>query len=178
MFNLLPQSDQRNLVFDYRLRFAVVGLLLLSALEVIALLALTPSFLLSYHNGVLAQKNINLLKAEIVQRSKDHLSDTLTFTAKEISALGVTNSTAYSYELVADIIHSKTEAIKITSVHITTVEDGKRGITLTGQAPDRDSLVSFVKVLKQEGAFHEVTVPVSNFAAASDINFSILIKTK
>ena len=178
MFNLLPQQDQRDLVSDSRLRFSVVGLLLFGSLGTVALIALAPSFLVSYQKEVLTQKNITFLKEEIALRSKDSLSDTLAFATKEIGVLGVASSTLYAYELVADVIRSKTDSIKITGIQVTRANNGNSGITVMGQADDREALLEFKRVLDNDKVFESVAVPPANFAAAADINFSILIKTK
>ncbi len=177
MFNLLPQQDRRELLNDYRLRFAVAAMLLFGSLGIIALVALAPSFLVSYQKEVLTQKNVLSLQADIDARSKDHFSDILAFTAQEVKALGAVSPTLYTYELVEEVIHSKTEEIKITGIQVT-ADKGGRDITVTGQARDRDALLSFVRILEQQKVFAGVTVPVSNFAAAADINFSVLIKAK
>ena len=178
MFNLLPQQDQHDLVSDYRLRFAATALLFFCLLGIIALAALAPSYLVSHQKEIYAKNNVAVLKLDSVERSKDRLADTLAFTAKEIKVLETDNPSVYSYELIAEIIQNKTEAIKITGIRVARDGGTGRDITVTGVARDRDTLLSFVRILEHEKVFEKVTVPVSNFAAAVDINFSIFIKVK
>ena len=178
MFNLLPQQDQRDLVSDYRLRFAVISLLLFCALGTVALAALAPTFLLSYQKEIFTKNIVNVLKNDSMERSKDRLADTLSFTAKEIKVLSTVGSAAYSYELIAEVIQNKTEEVKLTGIRVSRGESDASDIVVTGEARDRDTLLSFVRILEKEKSFSSVTVPVSNFAAAADINFSILIKAK
>lgn len=178
MFNLLPQQDQRDLVSEYRLRFAVITLLLFCALGIIALAALAPSFVASYQKEILTKSNIEILKSDVIERSKDKLADTLAFTAKEIKVLEQAEPDVYYYEIIANVIQSKTDAIKIIGVHAARGEGGSRNIVVSGQAIDRDSLLEFKRILEGEKMFGSVLVPPSNFAPAADINFSIFIKTK
>lgn len=178
MFNLLPQQDQRDLASDYRLRFAVVVLLLFCSLGIIALAALAPSFWMSHQKEVFTKNSVAVLKEEVAERSKERFADTLAFMAKEVSVLGPVGSTTYAHELVAEVIQNKTEAIKITGIHVTRNESGGGDMTVAGEARDRDSLLSFVRILEKEKMFESVMVPPSNFAPAADLNFSILIKSK
>ena len=113
-----------------------------------------------------------------MERSKDRLADTLSFTAKEIKVLSTVGSAAYSYELISEVIQNKTEEVKLTGIRVSRGESDASDIVVTGEARDRDTLLSFVRILEKEKSFSSVTVPVSNFAAAADINFSILIKAK
>ncbi|MDO8482353.1 MAG: hypothetical protein Q7S86_00860 [bacterium] len=178
MLNLLPQQDQRNLASDYRLRFAAVALLLFCSLGIIALAALVPSFALSYQKEVLVKKNIDELRKDSAERSKDQLADTLAFTAKEIRVLGAVGSNGYTYEIIDEIIQSKTRSINLTGIQVSRDGDGGRDIVLKGKAGDRDALLFFVRSLEKEKIFESVKVPPSNFAPAANISFSIFIKTK
>ncbi|KKU68187.1 MAG: hypothetical protein UX89_C0006G0011 [Parcubacteria group bacterium GW2011_GWA2_47_16] len=177
MFNLLPQQDQRNLASDYRLRFCVVALLLFCSLGIIAFAALAPSFAVSHQKEALIKKNIDDLRSDSVERSKDRLADTLAFTAKEIRVLGSVGSNGYIHEIIDEIIQSKTRAIKLTGIQVSH-DGGGRDIVLRGEAGDRDALLAFARSLEKEKTFESVKVPPSNFAPATDISFSIFIKTK
>lgn len=178
MFNLLPQQDQKDLASDYRLRFVSVALLLFCALGIIALAALVPSFFESYQKEVFVQKNIDDLRKDSAERSKDRLSDTLAFTVQEIKVLGAAGSNGYTYEVIDEIIRNKTRLIKITGIQVSGNALKGRDIVLSGEAGDREALLSFVKILEQEKTFESVKIPPSNFAPAADINFSIFIKSK
>lgn len=178
MFNLLPQQEQSDLARDYRLRFAAIGLLLFGLLGVVSLAALTPSIFLSYQKAEVSLKAEELLKRDIALRSEDNLTDILKFAEKQVFVLGSASSSPYVHELVADVILNKTPQIKIAGIHAVRDGGGHIDLTVTGRARDRDTLLEFVKILERERVFTEVTVPVSNFAAAADINFSILAKVK
>lgn len=178
MFNLLPQQDRRNLASDYRFRFATVALLLFCALGIIALAALVPSFVESYQKEVFSRNSVDDLRRDSAERSKDQLSETLAFTVKEIKVLGTVGSTGYIYEIIDEIIRNKTKLIKITGIQVSGSALDGRDIVLSGEANDRDALLSFVKILEQEKTFESVKIPPSNFAPAADINFSIFIKSK
>ena len=178
MFNLLPQQEQNDLNRDYRLRFAAIGLLLFGLLGVVSLAALTPSIFLSYQKEEVSLKSDELLKRDIASRSVDNLAEVLKFAEKQVMVLGTASSSPYIHELVADVISNKTPQIKIAGIHAVRDGEDRVGLTITGRARDRDALFEFKRILERTTVFTEVTVPVSNFAAAADINFSILVKVK
>lgn len=178
MFNLLPQEEQSMLVKEDRLRLVAVTLFFLGALGVIALTALFPSFFLSYQKEIATLARGEMLKREIELQSKDDLSEILKFTEEKVVALSQNGSGPLVYELVADIIRSKTSDIQITGVSFKQAEDSGRNIIIIGQARNRDALRTFEQTLRRVKAFGIVTVPPSNFADAEDIRFSILIKAQ
>lgn len=178
MFNLLPQQEKNGLVRDFRLRFATVGLVLFASLGAVALVALVPSFFLLRDQISSAQKNSGALNQEIELASKDKISDTLLLASKKVFALTATSSTPYTYELVSDIVRNMTNNVRIMGIRVSFDKTGKRDITIVGEATDRDSLLAFANILERGNDFKEVTVPVSNFADALDLKFSILVKVK
>ena len=178
MFDLLPQQEKKNLTKEYRLRFVTVSLMLLGSLGVLALTVLTPSYFLSYQKEKEAQAEHEILKREIEQGSKDELSGILNLAGKQAKLLKAFSPASYTFELVGNVVQSKSPDIQIMGLRIIRNEDESREVAVIGKAENRDALLAFVQVLESEPAFSLVTVPVSNCADASDINFSILVKAK
>ena len=177
MFNLLPQEEQLSVDHEYRLRLAATGLLFLAALSTVAAIALIPSLFLSYQKEAVILKRETALKEEIALGAKDNLTSVLRLTGKKVAALSAETADLYSYRLIGNITHSKSAGIKITGVSIKRAEDGGRDVAIMGEAKNREALLSFARILEQEKIFTDVSVPVSSFASAADINFSILAKT-
>ena len=61
---------------------------------------------------------------------------------------------------------------------VSRADDGSRNITVTGVAKDRETLLSFAGIVEGIKDFTDVTVPVSDFAPVTNIDFSVLAKTK
>jgi hypothetical protein len=175
MFNLLPSKDQYNLSSEYRLRFAAIALLLLGALGMVALVALVPSLLLSYQKKQAVEKTFESLKLDVLSDSRRKFDEALIVAGKEARALKATVSAASVYGLIEDVIRAKPESIKISGFRVARNPDGTHRVALIGQARDRNSLLSFTKVLEKDKSFTKVTVPVSNFVEAENINYSIVI---
>ena len=178
MFNLLPHTEQQTIAREYRLRLTGTGLLFSASLVIVALVALIPSFILSYQKDEAALKADTALKAEVALESKDALSNVLMLSEKKATALSAETTTPYTYALIEEIMKNKISGIKIAGVSINRVDDGSHTATITGQAKDRETLLSFAGVLKHVKDFADVTVPVSDFAPVANIDFSILAKTK
>ncbi|KKT45248.1 MAG: hypothetical protein UW34_C0001G0007 [Parcubacteria group bacterium GW2011_GWA2_44_15] len=177
MFNLLPQEEQLEITKEYRLRLSAVALLFLALLGVIAIIALTPSLFLLYQKEKIAINSDTALKKEIALGNKNDFSDILKLAGKKTVALATDIQTSYFYELIENITVNKTSDIKITGVSIKRADGESRDIVITGKAKNREALLSFARVLERDKVFANVTVPVSNFAPAYDIDFSILAKT-
>lgn len=178
MFNLLPQKEKNEVAKEYRLRFAVISLILFGCLGGLALIALIPSYFLSYQKESAVRKLDEVLKREIALGSKDELSGVVKLAEKEAKAVKALQPATYVYELIDDVVRNKSSKIKVTGLRIVRNEDETRDLAVTGKAENRDALLSFVRTLEREKSFSLVTVPVSNFADAENINFSILVKAK
>jgi hypothetical protein len=178
MFNLLPQNEKSNLEHEYRLRFAVVGLFLFCSLGTVAFIALIPSFFLSHQKESVIAESYALLNKDEALGSKSKLEEVLAVTEKEVKALKTAIPVSYAYELIADVIHAKPADIKVSGIRITKNKTGSRSLALIGQANDRESLLAFARSLEQEKDFVKVTVPVSNFVEAENINYSIVVDSK
>ena len=179
MFNLLPQEEKSAIDREYRLRFTAVGLFFLASLCIVASISLIPSLFLSYQKDQAVVKRYKDLEREISLTTKDDLSNTLKLMSKKAAALVLATSTPYSYELVGDITTNKTAGIRIMGINIKRLQNGSRDVAIVGKAKDRETLLSFARMLEQkQQIFASVTVPVSNFASPVDINFSIIAKTK
>ncbi len=176
MFNLLPQQDQEGLLKEYRLRFAAIALCFLAVLIVLSIAALAPSLFLSYQKEAVTIENDEILKKEIALRSKDDLSGVLKISEAKALALEGSASSTPVYTLIDGLIHDKAATITITGIDAKRGAGGRYEITVKGKAQDRDALLSFAQILEREKFFPDVSVPVSNFADAANINFSMLIQ--
>ncbi|MBI2476364.1 MAG: hypothetical protein HYV67_03925 [Candidatus Taylorbacteria bacterium] len=178
MFNLLPQEEQQAINREYRLRLAATSLLFLAALSAVASVALLPSLFLSFQKEAVILKRADVLKAEIATGGRDNSASLLKLTGQKAAVFKEERPVFYFYELIRDITRQKTAGIKIMGVSIKRAEGGSPAVAVLGVAKDREALLSFERTLKREKTFAEVSVPVSNFVSAADINFSIMAKTK
>lgn len=178
MFNLLPQLEQEEASREYRFRLAGVVLICCASLSIATAVALSPSLFLSYQIEKSRTKEANSIEKEITLNTSAELASELKFGNAKLSALSANSKVDYSHDLVERVVHNKTVGIKIFGIDVKSKDDGSHDLAIIGLAQDRETLLSFVRVLEGEKGFTHVTVPVSNFAPVADINFSILVKAK
>lgn len=176
MFNLLPQTEKQIITREYRLRFVATCLFFFSIICGVAIISLIPSLFSSGQIENDIQKKYDLLNNEVANISRDNPSDVLTAATKKSEALSLFSDHKTAYELIDRVVKSRTAGIKLVGVNIRAGNTGVRDVSILGQAVDRESLLSYAKVLRESKLFSEVTVPVSNFAPAVDIKFSIQAK--
>ena len=178
MFNLLPKEEQKAVDREYIVRLFATSLLFLASIGLAAVISIIPSLFLSYQKERILEKNNTTLAEEVGSGGMVSLPDILKQAEQQALALSTGTSTPYFYELIGDITRNTVGGSKIHAISISRADDATFDIVITGVASDRDTLLSFARRLEREKIFASVTVPVSNFAAATDIRFSIIVKTK
>lgn len=178
MFNLLPKQEKKLIEREYRLRLVTISLLLFGAIGTTASIILVPSFVVSSQKEKLAMDENASLKQEIASRSQDNLPEILKVAGNQVKALDVKDRSSYVFELISDVVLSKTGKIKLFGIDVSKNEESGKIIKISGRAIDRDSLLSFSRVLEKVSGFSKVDVPVSNFAEATNIDFFISVNSK
>ncbi len=176
-FNLLPQKEQDIVTREYKRRLLAFSFLLLSSLAFTAILALIPSYVLLSQKAAAAEKIDSALSSAVTALGKDSAAENLRQAGAEISLLARDPALLPAHELINAVIRDKTGNIVITGIR---VESGSLGRTITvlGKAADRNALVALADALKSDKSFSAVNVPMSNFTAASNLDFSLLISAK
>lgn len=178
MLNLLPEQNKRELAHEYAIRLVALSLFFLATLGVIASTVLAPSLFLSSQKVKLTAEHEERLKKEIALRGKDNLTALLKKEEEKVAVLGEKEVSPYAHELIIAITKHAENGIKLTDISLKRSEGGSRPVSVTGKAPKRDALLVFARALEHDAHFSKVTVPVSNFAAAENIDFSILVESK
>ena len=172
MLNLLPKDQKDKIAREYKIRFWAVACALIFVGEVISLVLLFPSYLtvqtsfniLDSQSASLTVKNLTAETASlsgIVQETNNYLN--------------VLNSTSTPVRVVAalqSIASARDKTVRIGSIFYRT-KDGQRQIVVSGNANSRQSLLDFAQKLKIQPGVVSADLPVSNFAEAQNINFSI-----
>ena len=179
MTNLLPLVEKKNIKQEYRMRVYIVSLLFLSVLIIIAIVSLLPLYIssLSKLNDIRSQMEVEKQKASYAAEEQDPIKITREVNAK-LAILGKKDSALpQSSNLITTIVGYKPDNIKINAIFYDRgLAEGK--ILLNGIAEDRETLLSFLKLLEGEKIFTKVDLPISSFVKEKDIEFSIKITTK
>lgn len=178
MLNLLPIEEKNKIRREYIFRRLSAVFLLLFFVLVISSILLFPVYILSkIRLDEIKKENVELSKKINTVDDEEKLASLV----KEIGdktagikpALGTEINKAFS-----SVISDRPANIKITGLDYKKNAPNKAEITITGVSADRESLKSYGKRLQDDIWFSEVNLPISNFAKAKNIDFSIKIVVK
>jgi Tfp pilus assembly protein PilN len=176
MINLLPPKEkkdllmreQKNIVFSLEILFLAFLISLSLILLAIKIwfakdLEIQQLFLEEKKKEVLLQKDFE----EKIINLNQTLLNLKSFYQKQISLT----------QVLEKISHLLPKGIYLTNFNFNLKE--KEGqITLTGFCQDRETLLSFKKILEENGSFSEVYFPPENWVKPTDINFVVSFKIK
>ena len=173
MRNLLSEQTKHELKVLYWYRLATVGLIFLSALLVIGIIALFPSYiLLKTNESVLHQKSS--LFREQKNTEEASAASLVRITNMELTLLSSIKQEMLFSERLAEIVGGQPKGIVTDHIMFVTQKDKEEGVfTMGGTSATRDSLLSLERLLKQQPDFKTVTLPVSNLAEDHNIQFSL-----
>ncbi len=109
---------------------------------------------------------------------KESSAKVLKLSRHKLDVIEKATSTPYIHQLVAVVVGEKTDVIKLTGFEANFGANGINTLTLRGKAGNRNGLLSFSKALEQNGVFSKVSVPISNFAESSNLDFTIFATIK
>ena len=173
MFNLIPESLKEKIKTEYRLRRLILVFIFTLFIQATFLIFLYPSWLISSQ-----KENEMVLQTEKMNQSQltSNISSTTNFIKSLNAKLSIMDST-FEYPQVVPIVNiilsQKTGSIHIDEFSYTTISNATSTLTLNGISNTRESLVSFVRDLKNSGKFKVVDLPISNLAKNKDISFLI-----
>ena len=175
MFNLLPQAEKKAVYELYVFRRLQLILVFFLAAGVIALVLLFPSFFIVQTKQVEIESEMDFRRISLARKDTHDLNVAILRAKEEIRLLeGVTKSAPTTYELFLKVIARKSDGIKVTSFLYGAREE-ENAIVVNGIARDRETLLTFAQDIGGDQAFSHVSLPVSNFAQNTDIEFSFTI---
>jgi Tfp pilus assembly protein PilN len=176
MSNVLPQHARAQMMRDIRARFLLSGSLVLSAVALVALLALTPAyFSIAIPRMSLANVSQNVSEEQRVQEDADR--EIASRTRSLLSALmPFTEERASIYPVIERALGLQPEGISIESIVYKSGTTGE--ITIVGTAQSREPVNTYREALTAEKTFESVSVPVSALVGASEGNFTMTLKGK
>lgn len=158
----------------YKSRRLVIILFFVIALMIISNILLLPTYFLSNSRETLAEQkekqladDKNIPSEEVVSQIQD--------LDKKISALNEEKG-LHVYDLVTNITEDLSNSIILVGIRLDSGEQDT--IDLSGVATDRESLLSFRRILEQKDFIESVNLPISNFASETDISFNIRLTLK
>ncbi len=178
MFNLLPENLRKTITTEYRLRLAILAIVMVVLVQISFLIFLFPSWLVSYYK----EKDFSVQSDELNKSlSTLDISSTTAFIKSFNTKIGIINdSLEYPkfVPMVDEVIAKKTSSIRISGIYYTVNSANTGTLTLEGLGDTRESLVSFSDSLKTIQHFKKVDLPISNLAKDKNISFIISINVE
>jgi hypothetical protein len=174
MLNLLPKDQKNRIIREYKVRFWVVACALVLASEIISLILLVPSYLtVKTRFDILDSQSAGLTVKNLTSETSD-LSSIVQNTNNYLSVFNSSSTPIGVVAAIQNIASVRDKSVRIGSFFYRT-NNGQQQIVISGNANSRQSLLDFAKRLKGQPGVVSADLPVSNFAEAQNINFSINI---
>ena len=179
MINLLPISGIKKIISEYRVRLVTTVLVMLAVTMVIASALLFPAYLLASHKRTTILEELS--KTGNQNASSQETKD-LEKIVKEMDAmLDMLSSKGQKFSISNDIL-TKTAGFRTGNIKITGMfydkKDPESSFSLKGTAASRQSLTSFIEMLKKDATFRDVSLPISDLVKDRNIDFTVMIKLK
>ena len=174
MINLVPITEKKRMLREFRLRVLVVSMFALGVVFLSASVSILPSLFFSSIKKNLAGDKIN---AQMQTPSQEVSAETgqaiakLDAKLKLIENMEASPKFLVSLRVINEIVLKKTPNIKITKISYQNNPGEEKKISINGVAGSRDRLLLFRQTLEDNPTFKTVDLPISNFVRGSNINF-------
>ncbi len=178
MINLLPRPEKKKLLKEFRLRYAVVVLGTIFALEGLMFALFVPSYFTITNTTKDLAVQLAQKKA-LAPASKDDAQKGLNELKNEIALLkpDATNAGLPPSQLMSEVLSQKPAGIGISAFAY-----GKSAsvlsLQLSGIAATREDLLLFQKLLKDNPHFSDIRYSQSFITKKTDIDFVLMLTVK
>lgn len=159
--------------FYYKL--VVLALITTGALFLVAAVAVMPSYFFSSVKNNIINTKLENQKEDPVSTSDQQLLDVTKSLSYKLGIIerAEKNEFSVSRNVIDAILLKKMSDIKITNIFYDNDPVKGKIISIQGNAPSREVLLSFRQALEDDKSFKQVDLPISNFVKGSNIKFSL-----
>lgn len=176
MFNLLPETEKKNIVKEYAARRMIVGLGFVSVLGIITAISLLPTYIITSAKVAETTTEIESIRKSPEFSEAEVLEKNLSQAEIKVGLLNETTHTSIEVA-VEKVLSVKTQPIRISGFQYKKGSGKDKSLLVVqGIARDRESLSQFVKSLQGVQGFDTANLPVSNLAKDRNAEFSIEIR--
>ncbi len=178
MFNVLPDIFKNDIRKNYSFRRWVVVCLCIVGIQISLLIFALPSIVVSHYKEKELQLDVDAFHSlRIASRSNAPL-DIIPRTNNMLHILDTTLEYPRVVPIVETILAQKNTGIRLTSFAYVFSDATHATVSIQGYSASRESLVSFVKSLRESTLFASVDSPVSNLAKEKNIDFVITVSVE
>lgn len=175
MINLIPIEEKKEIKKNFYFRFLTVSFIMLCFCNIILIVAMFPSYIISLEKKNSINKKLENEKNEFVPEIDQKAVISIKELNSKLSLIekAKENQFVFSEKVIDKIISNKLSGIKIKSFfYQNDIIDGKK-INISGVAQDREQLLSFRQSLENSNSFKSVDLPISNFVKGRNIEFNL-----
>lgn len=176
--NILPDLQKNNLNKGFKSRFVIVSAVVSSLGIFASSIMLVPGYLASRIEFEELISETKFAKNEISAETQEILNLPKEINSK-IKTIKTNSSNKSAFFIISEALMNRPSGITVSSISSNSIKGGGRivlsGITVSGIAKDRKSLIEFSKILEENTNFSKVDVPVNSFAKDTNLPFSINI---
>jgi hypothetical protein len=173
-YTFLPHSERSSLNREYHVRVAIVLLFFMSVALIVGVGALFPAYIHASFEEKLHLRDMAALKLTSDGSSLSTVEKNLSSSTDLMSLLAVSTTQQNFSTAISDIASARGN-VKVSSFGVTRVASSTLSIVIGGLAPTRSALLAFKARLDSLAPGISVTLPVSELARDTDIQFSIQI---
>ncbi len=176
MINLIPNQEKKVVIEGFYYRILASFFIALGLTMVILFTILLPSYILSLEKKNSVNDKLLMQQKEPVSSDDKTVTDFINNLDQKLSLVEKSEKSkfVFSEKVIDEILFRKLSNIKILSISYTNNKDtGISSISVSGTAPNRETLLSFRQALEESKMFKNVDLPISNFVKGSNIRFSI-----
>lgn len=170
MSNVLPVPEQKRVWATYRQRFISLISIALSILAVIAVVTLSPSYLLLALNH--PESSDVKVQGDTATESADAAKTQTLIT----TLLPIALATSSPVELIAAALDGRPDGVVVNRISYSG-DSKQKTIVIYGSALSRENINSLRKELEAKGLYKSVSVPVGDLIGASGNQFTITLVT-
>jgi Tfp pilus assembly protein PilN len=174
MYHFLPLAEKRILRREYRVRFAVVCLVLFSFITTLGATFIMPAWILADIKEQTVDKRLSILHDAVVKKQGGELGVVLDNTKQDMKLLRNEEGFLPFRTVLETVIDNRTPGVSLRQFSFGRISvEGDVAVSVRGVSRDRDSLVNFRKNLEREKMFTLVDLPVASLAKDRDAEFSM-----
>lgn len=173
MFNLLPESLKADIKSEYRVRRFLVIMLFTLCLQIVFVIFLFPSWLISSSKIEDSKGRVAQLEKSKILSNTNTVRPIIRSINTELTSIDKSLEYPTLIPIINNILSKKTLSIKIIQFSYLANSSSTATINIRGVSANREDLVQFKKSLDGLGMFRSVNLPISNYAKDRDIDFGM-----
>lgn len=173
MFNLLPENIKVSLKKEYSIRRFIIVMFFIAIVQITFLVFIFPTWMVSAYKEEVISEEYDKFNKISSDSNIDPIADRIQSINKKLGILNNVLQYPTLVPYVDTVLSNKSSSIFIEQFSFSLKNSKEGNLAVAGVAKTRESLVSFVDLLKEADTFKEVNLPISNLAKDKDIDFTI-----